>query len=141
MSGWENKVPSVACSKCGKEFRPYGDLPQEPPVYGIYECPYCHNKITIIWDKELQRDTYRKKAGLTGDSDRVQQLTAENQELKKRMDALETQNEILTKEMEEAVSNFLLFVRKYGPMLDSMEKEYKTIIKKPKGGRNDRFVR
>jgi DNA-directed RNA polymerase subunit RPC12/RpoP len=134
MSGSEPTTPIVTCYECGKEFLPHGNRLVKLPVSQSYKCPHCHAMNRVIWDVELERDFYRKRLGLTKDFVRLEHLTVEKQELKKRIDALETQAKILRKETEEVVSNFLIFVMKYGPLIDALEKEYKTLIKKPKDG-------
>jgi len=150
MSEWTPKILVADCSQCGRGFELYGGVPHIPPTDGVYECPYCHAKTHIIWDKEIQREVFRKKAGLTSFDARLDQLCVENKELEKKIDALEAQDKILenklsdvnnttdnrTKETTEIISKLTLWVKKYGPILDGLDKEYRSLTRKQKDANN-----
>jgi DNA-directed RNA polymerase subunit RPC12/RpoP len=135
--GESARILEVNCSQCGKVFYPHGNAPRIPPVDATYECPYCHGKTRALWDKELQRELFRKELGLMSFDKRLDQLCATNQELYKKIDAFEEKLTAInntidsrTKEMTDALEQLLGWMKKYSPILDGVDKEYKSLIGK-----------
>lgn len=139
MSETRPKILNVTCQKCGKTFKPFGSIPQFVPVSDIYDCPHCGTKNEVVWDPEMQREILRKKMGLGSSDDRMNQLVAETLELMKRLESFENKltevNNTIDnrmKETTEMLSKLLLWMKKYSPLLDKMDKEYAKLFGKGK---------
>jgi peptidoglycan hydrolase CwlO-like protein len=84
---------------------------------------------------EIQREMFRKEQGLMSFDKRLDQLCAENQELENKIDGFEEKLVAINntidsrmKETTEILSKLLLWMKKYGPVLDAIDKENEKLF-------------
>lgn len=109
------------CSKCGHEWEPYepGII---PPIMDKLTCPECGHAKTAIWDRELLRELARKKLGL--EKYPVNKII----ELENKVDKLEGKLDGELKTLREIFTNIQKWMKRYQPILDEAEKDYKDKV-------------